>query len=308
MTLTEYKSALEVLSDEGFAAFRSDFGGDFRTRQQYVDNFVHHPEHERRICQLLGLRTEAEKLVEAALASAQAAAGSARSTPNMRAFISYSHVEREYGVQTKRVLDEVEIEAFLAHEDLEVSDEWRERILDELQRCDLFVPLLSVNFLSSKWAPQEVGFIISRPEVVIAPLSIDGTIPFGFLSHLQSRRIPTEGITRELLVEPLARRLPRKILPHLIRIAGDAQSFRDAEVKMRPLVPFFPELTPEEAQALAEASIRNGQIWSAKLCRTEYLPQFIRDQGANLNSKTLRALQYQVETDRKYPREGEPEA
>ena len=136
----------------------------------------------------------------------------------MRAFISYSHVDRHYGAQAKSVLDEVGIEAFLAHDDIEISDEWRERILEELRRCDLFVPLLSEHFLSSKWAPQEAGFIISRPEVVIAPLSIDGTVPFGSFSHLQSRQIPTGGITRELLVEPLARRLPREILPSLIQI------------------------------------------------------------------------------------------
>ncbi len=228
--------------------------------------------------------------------------------PKVSAFISYSHADREYGCQAKRVLAEVNIEAFLAHDDLDVSDEWRERILEELRRCDLFVALLSANFLSSEWAPQEAGFIISRPEVAIAPLSIDGTIPFGFLSHLQSRRIPKEGITRELLVEPLARKFPRKILPGLIRIAGDAGSFRAAEALMRPLVPFFPIFTPEEAQALAEASVKNGQIWSATLCHREYLPQLIRHQGGNINPKTLRALRYQVENDRRYNAEDAPEA
>ncbi|HET8546351.1 MAG TPA: toll/interleukin-1 receptor domain-containing protein, partial [Bryobacteraceae bacterium] len=116
----------------------------------------------------------------------------------LRAFISYSHVDRKYGAQAKALLEEVGIEAFLAHEDLHVSDEWRNCIIEELKRCDLFVPLLSANFLTSKWAPQEVGFIISRPEVVIAPISIDGTTPFGFISHVQSRRIVDSVITREL--------------------------------------------------------------------------------------------------------------
>jgi len=123
---------------------------------------------------------------------------------NVNAFISYSHVDRAYGAQAKSVLAEFDIESFLAHEDLEVSEEWQARILSELRRCDLFVPLLSLNFLASKWAPQEAGFIISRPDVLITPLSIDGTTPFGFLSHLQSRRIPNEGLTRDLLIEPLA--------------------------------------------------------------------------------------------------------
>jgi TIR domain len=224
--------------------------------------------------------------------------------PKVSAFISYAHVDRKFGGQVKQIFTDVGIETFLAHEDLEVSDEWRQRILEELRRCDLFVPLLSVNFLTSKWAPQEAGFIISRPEVTIVPLSIDETTPCGFLSHLQSLRIPSQGLTRALLVEPLTRRSPRKILPGLIRIVSEAETFRSAEAKMRPLVPYFPILTPEEAQALAEASVENGQIWSAGQCRGEYLPELIRVQGANINPNTLLALQYQVKHDRQYPGDG----
>ena len=55
---------------------------------------------------------------------------------------------------------------------------------------------LSIGFEDT--GPQEVGFIISRPEVVIVPLSIDGTTPPGFMSKLQSGRISPEGITVEL--------------------------------------------------------------------------------------------------------------
>jgi hypothetical protein len=225
--------------------------------------------------------------------------------PTVVAFISYSHEDREFGRQAKSVLGEVGIDAFLAHEDLGPSEEWQRRILDELRRCDLFVPLLSKSFLASKWAPQEVGFIVSRHDVLTMPLTIDGTIPFGFISHLQSGRIPGGGITRELLVEPLAKRFPRKILPALIRIAGGAGSFRLAEAQMRPLVPLFRLFTAEEAQALAEAVIGNGQVWLASRCQSEYLPEFIRAQGSNLRPGTLRALQYQVENGEWY-REHDP--
>ena len=98
-----------------------------------------------------------------------------------------------------------------------------------------------------------------------------------------------------MLVEPLARRIPRKILPGLIQIAANAGSFRSAEARMAPLVPHFPILTPEEAQALAEASVNNGQIWAASLCRTAFLPELIRTRGDQIDPKTLKALQYQVE-------------
>ena len=220
--------------------------------------------------------------------------------PIVRAFISYSHLDRELGREAKDVLGEVGIQAFLAHDDLETSEQWMSRILTELNLCDLFVPLLSKNFFKSEWAPQEAGFIISRPEAVIAPLSIDGTNPFGFLSQFQSGLIRDGRITRELLVVPLAKRFPRTILPGLIRIAGQAGSFRDAEQKMGALVPYFSDLTAEEAQNLAVASVRNSQIWSALHCRREYLPEFISVHGASLKPKTLRALKYQVENDSWY--------
>ncbi len=220
--------------------------------------------------------------------------------PKTTAFISYSHKDRKYGAEAKSVLADVGIESFLAHDDLHVSDEWRVRIIEELSRCDIFVPLLSANFLESKWAPQEVGFIISRPDVAIAPISLDGTTPFGFISHVQSRKITKDGITRALLIEPLAKRIPRKIVPALIKIAADAGSFRSAEARVSPLVPLFEKFTREEAQALAEASVKNSQIWSAALCRNEYLPAFISAQKANISPKTLRALKHQITHDEWY--------
>lgn len=223
--------------------------------------------------------------------------------PTTRAFISYSHQDRKFGAQAKAVFAEIGIDAFLAHDDLEVSDEWRERIIKELKVCDIFVPLLSANFLASKWAPQEIGFIISRPKVAIAPVSLDGTIPFGFISHVQSRRVSKDGITRELLVEPLARRLPRQILPGLIRLAGRAASFRSAEALMAPLVEHFPTMTADEAQALADASVLNAQIWSAHLCSNQYLPEFLRFQEKNIDRKTARALRYQIEQGAWYSEE-----
>lgn len=225
---------------------------------------------------------------------------SRRRVPTIKAFISYSHEDRKYGAKAKAVFAEFGIEAFLAHEDLEVSDEWRACIIKELQSCGIFVPLLSANFLASKWAPQEVGFIISRPEVAIAPISLDGTTPFGFISHVQGRRVSKEGITRELLIEPLAKRMPRQILPGLIKLASKAGSFRSAETLMAPLVEHFGTMTRDEAQALAEASVSNSQIWAAQLCRDEYLPELLRLQRRKIDGSTLRALQYQVENGEWY--------
>ena len=230
----------------------------------------------------------------------------------VRAFISYSHKDLEFGRKVRDVLKPVGIEAFLAHDDLEVSEVWQRRIIQELKHCDLFVPILSEEFKKSLWAPQEAGFIASRPEVVIAPLSVDETNPFGFFGHVQSGRVGDNGVTYELLVEPLLTRLveavPRKILPTLIRRVAGAGSFRRAEDLMRPLVPFFPQLTAWEAEALAEAAVKNGQIWSAYECRTVFLPELITEHEANVDPETLRVLRYQIENNEPYiPRRDELE-
>ena len=109
--------------------------------------------------------------------------------PTVVAFISHSYKDRRYAGQAKAVLSDAGIEAFVAHDDLKTSERWRRRIREELTRCNLFVPLLSENFVNSRWALQEMGFIASRSDVTVAPLSIDKTLPFGFHSHYQSGRV-----------------------------------------------------------------------------------------------------------------------
>jgi len=77
MTLEEYGKRLQDLTDKEFEKFNNDLGGGQKTIEQRVREFVDDPKHERRICHLLGLKTEAEKLTAAALKSANAAEQSA---------------------------------------------------------------------------------------------------------------------------------------------------------------------------------------------------------------------------------------
>ena len=218
------------------------------------------------------------------------------STNRVRAFISYAHADRHRAAEAKGLLDAAGFSSFLAHEDLEVSDEWRDCLVRELNACGLFVSLLSKAYMASVWAVQESGFIASRlPEVVIAPLSLDGTRSSGFVGHLQSPSVGPEPIARKQLIEPLTARFPRTILPTAIETAMRAGNFRSAEASMEPLVRFFPLFAPSEAQAFAAGSVKNGQVWSAHLCSTIYLPEFIAQCGHNVEPPTLRALSHQIE-------------
>jgi hypothetical protein len=96
-------------------------------------------------------------------------------------------VEKKTAGALRALLAECGAGSFLAHEDIDVSQEWRERILNELKVCNVFIPLLSRHFRESEWASQEIGLAYSRANVLLIPLSTDGTMPFGFIKHLQGK-------------------------------------------------------------------------------------------------------------------------
>ena len=76
MTESEYRAALDKMTEPEFSKFKTEFGGE-GTRDRYVSEFAHDPKHERRLSQLLGRPTEAEKMTKAAVESARAATESA---------------------------------------------------------------------------------------------------------------------------------------------------------------------------------------------------------------------------------------
>lgn len=213
----------------------------------------------------------------------------------MRAFISYSNIDKKIAGQVKTILNELGIDAFVAHDDINVSQEWKHRILQELSNSNIFIPILSAAFKESEWAPQEVGLAYGHDDILFIPLSVDDTIPFGFISHIQGERIWDEGVDRNLLIDPIINRFPHSIIPGLIKQLADVRGFRNAETLIQQLIPYFSEFDNDEIEAFIKASIRNRQIWDAGDCATEYLPKFLEMHRTNIAPNLRRALTYQLE-------------
>jgi hypothetical protein len=79
-----------------------------------------------------------------------------------------------------------------------------------------------------------------------------------------------------------------------------ASSFREAEKLIKPLVPYFDRFSKDQAATLARMAVGNGQIWSAKLCFEEYLPQFLKLNKTKIRRSLYTALKYQVENQAWY--------
>ena len=211
-------------------------------------------------------------------------------------FISYSTSDKRVAADVRSALFDLGVDCFLAHDDLRVSEEWKRRILEELRKCKVFVALLSKSFKTSEWAPQEAGFAVARRGTLIIPISLDGTLPFGFISDLQAPTLPFD-VSSEFFVPALARKFPRHTILRLIENLSHATSYRGAEALMRPLLPLFDRFVEAEIEHFIEACLGNGEIWDASLCRSQYIPNFIKLQESRIAPARLKALRDQIEYD-----------
>jgi hypothetical protein len=95
----------------------------------------------------------------------------------VRVFLSYSTLDKHLAGRVKWHFRGVGFSVFLAHEDLEPSDEWLRCIKTELKKCNVFIPLITSNFRLSPWTDQETGFAISREKstkkCLILPLLVN---------------------------------------------------------------------------------------------------------------------------------------
>jgi TIR domain-containing protein len=103
---------------------------------------------------------------------------------HFRVFISHAHTAKLQAAALRFALQRYAISAFVAHEDIETRDEWREEILRSLMSMDAFVAILTPDSISSKWTDQEVGIAVAR-DVLLIPIS-KGQEPYGFLSKYQA--------------------------------------------------------------------------------------------------------------------------
>ncbi len=116
----------------------------------------------------------------------------------LKVFMSYYHTDKRLAGKIRAELQDLGIDVFLAHEDINPSHEWRNEILKELLRCHAFLPVLTRRFHKSEWTDQETGLAIAKRKVVI-PLKVDMN-PYGFAERYQaftfSRKRPAESCSR----------------------------------------------------------------------------------------------------------------
>lgn len=201
----------------------------------------------------------------------------------LRAFISYSDKDKLIAGAIKEALNHYGTEAFLAHEDIPPGEEWADKIMINLKQCDILIPLLSKNFVDSEWTDQETGIAVANSKLIV-PISIDGTIPYGFMNKYQAFR-NFKYQEHELLkgekyiscykdvfkiIEYLSKKgqFKENIKDCLISSLKNSGSFREAESIMNLLVKLKP-FSQAQINQIIKNSSSNRQVYDAHGCQSE---------------------------------------
>jgi hypothetical protein len=206
------------------------------------------------------------------------------------AFLSYQTADKRTAGRLKRVLADIGVKSFLAHEDIDVSEEWRLKILEEIRKADVFICLLSKKYLKSSWCVQESGIAASLTGVPVIPLSLDGTKPKGFISHIQSVTVDPDDISLDTLMPALLKHDFPLAIGILIDRVAKAGNFRGAEAEFEEILPHVPRMNDEQIRELLEGAAANDQVHHARLCAHEYIPPLLKSHGRLLKKKTLTFL------------------
>lgn len=104
-----------------------------------------------------------------------------------RMFISHVSSKKTQASSLKTALEEYGITSFVAHEDINPTNEWQKEIEKALNSMHCMSAMIYEGFHESDWCDQEVGVALGR-NVTILPLIIDMD-PYGFLGKYQGIKI-----------------------------------------------------------------------------------------------------------------------
>lgn len=182
-----------------------------------------------------------------------------------RLFLSHSSVIKAQAHLLKEELLNFHVSGFVAHEDIEPTAEWEREIEIALETMDGLAALLSVDFPTSRWCDQEVGFAIGRRRLVI-PVRL-GVDPHGFLGKyqgLQGLGRTEPQVADELFGILLRREATRaRMAAVLVEQFTSSASFQAAKDTMSLIERVPPKLTADLATRIRAAVTDNRQVREA---------------------------------------------
>ncbi len=209
----------------------------------------------------------------------------------LKLFLSYHSSDKKIAGEIKTSLKEYGLDVFLAHEDIEPAEEWQSRILSELKKTDIFLPLLTGKFTTSKWTAQECGVAVASGTFIVS-LKVD-IDPFGFLSRYQAFNFRTENIARSCA--GIARVIHKntsfrkRFLDGLIHSFSRSDTFEEAKERAT-LLNDFAGYNSRQVNDVFRAAVDNSQIRRSFGARRQ-LDIFLKRNSGKADEALLRSYE-----------------
>ncbi|MGD9873122.1 MAG: toll/interleukin-1 receptor domain-containing protein [Kiritimatiellia bacterium] len=184
------------------------------------------------------------------------------SAEHVRVFLSHKASVKANTLRIKQSLARCGVAAFVAHVDIEPTEEWHREIERALFSMDALVALLSGDFHDSKWTDQEVGVAIGRGVPLVAiRLGLD---PYGLMGKSQGvggcSWDDPDSIAFNVF-QLLYKRLPDKsrLFECALSVYTASWSFADSAWKIEHLLSLFESLSSDQVGRVFEAYRSNAQ-------------------------------------------------
>jgi len=189
---------------------------------------------------------------------------------SLRVFISYSSDDRVLASFFKQSLEYFGLEVFIAHDDIQPTQDWQDVIIRTLKQSDVIVALLTENFKKSDYTDQEMGLALAQEKLIIPiKVYID---PYGFIAKYQALKLKfnqNDGIYMKNCMEACKEiiktifeldDLRENLKDCLIRAMSKSGSFYDTKIKVK-ILENFEDFSVEQINEIISISIGNNQIY-----------------------------------------------
>jgi hypothetical protein len=102
-------------------------------------------------------------------------------------FVSYATEDKALAGKLKDVLEREGLRIFLAHEDIEPTAKWRDRIISDLKSCNIFIALRSEAYSTKQYTEQECGFALALNKRILSLCIGTKATDMGFCSEFQGQ-------------------------------------------------------------------------------------------------------------------------
>jgi nucleoside 2-deoxyribosyltransferase len=152
----------------------------------------------------------------------------------LRLFVSHLAAHRTVAAELQEILLDFGVSSFIAHNDIEPTEDWQTQIETALATCDALVALLHPGFHASNWTDQEIGFAMGRGVPAFAVRF--GQDPYGFIGRFQAfngNNKTVLALARELFdAYRKNKQTQRRMSEVLVGLFEESGSFADAKTRI----------------------------------------------------------------------------